>query len=68
MRVSHDVALLDLAVLAKQASHLLLGEAGVDARYEQVGAWVAGAILIFILSMGAALGGWATVSFVSLQS
>jgi hypothetical protein len=41
----------------------------VDARHEQVGAWVAGArVLVVVLAMGTAVGGRATVSFVSLQS
>jgi hypothetical protein len=61
VRILHDVALLDLSILAKQTSNLLLGEAGVDARHEQVGAWVAGArVLVVVLAMGTAVGGRAT--------
>ena len=45
MRVAHDVALLDLAVLLEQTSDLLLAQAGVDASDEEVGAGVAAAIL-----------------------
>lgn len=38
--VAHDVALLDLSVLLKQAGDLLFSEAWVDAGDEEVGSWV----------------------------
>lgn len=38
VRVAHDVALLDLAVLLEEARNLLLRERRVNTRDEQVGA------------------------------
>lgn len=55
VRVAHDVALLDLAVLLKETCDLLLAERGVDAGDEQVGARVAALVVLL-----PALWGWAT--------
>jgi hypothetical protein len=46
MRVTHDVALLYLAIFLEEARNLVLGEAGVDAGYEEVRAWVAAAVVV----------------------
>lgn len=45
VRVTHDVALLHLAILLEQALDLLLAEARVDASYEEIGAWVAAVVV-----------------------
>jgi hypothetical protein len=55
--IAHDVALLDLAVLLEQARNLLLGERGVDAGDEEVGALVAALILLLARNRG-----WTTAS------
>jgi hypothetical protein len=46
VRVAHDVALLDLAVLLEQTCDLLLAQAGMDAGDKEVGALVAAAVCI----------------------
>jgi hypothetical protein len=46
VRVAHDVALLDLAVLLEETRNLFFAERGVDARDEQVGARVAALVLV----------------------
>ena len=61
--ILHDIALLDFSVLAEKTSYLLLGQAGVDAGDEQVGAGIAGAFVLIVL---AALWRWTTASYVSL--
>jgi hypothetical protein len=38
VRITHDVALLHLAILLKETRHFLFRERGVDARDEEVGA------------------------------
>jgi hypothetical protein len=59
VRVAHDVALLDLAILLEETGDLFLGERGVDARHEQVGARVATTRLVIFLV--ARSWGWAAV-------
>ena len=44
--VLHDLALLNLAILLKKARNLCLGESGVNASDEEVGARVDGSIVI----------------------
>ena len=56
MRITHDLALLNLAVFFKKPSYLGLGEAGVDARDEEVGAGVDGTVIITALRSGIILG------------
>jgi len=46
VRVTHDVALLDLSVLFKETRHLLFTERGMDTGDEEVGAGVAAALVI----------------------
>lgn len=48
--IAHDVALLDLAVLLEQPRDVLLGERGVNARHEQVGARVARAGVVVVVA------------------
>lgn len=48
MRVAHDVALLDLAILLEQTCDLILGQGGVDASDEEVGALVAALLRLTI--------------------
>jgi hypothetical protein len=38
VRVAHDVAVLDVAILLEETCDLLLAERGVNARDEEVGA------------------------------
>ena len=45
MRITHDLALLDLAVFLEEARNLSLAQLGVDASDEQVGARVDGTIV-----------------------
>lgn len=45
VRVAHDVALLDLAILLEQTCDFLLAQTGMDTGDEEVGARVAAAIL-----------------------
>ena len=49
--VKHDLALLDVAILLKEASNLLLGETRVDTGHKEVGSGVDGSII----------SGWATI-------
>jgi hypothetical protein len=49
VRIAHDVALLNLAVLLKKTRHLFLGKRRVDAGDKQVGTRVAGALFILLL-------------------
>jgi hypothetical protein len=75
VRITHNVALLDLAILLEQTCHLLLGETRVDAGHEEVGAWVAGTRIVRVLvlatttttssSSSSRLGWRATVDMVS---
>lgn len=50
--VTHDVALLHLTILLEQAADLLLRQAGVNARHEEVRARVA-AVVVLIASASA---------------
>jgi hypothetical protein len=78
VRITHDVALLDLAILLKQTCHLLLGETRVNAGHEEVGAWVTGTRIVRVLilattttassSTSSRLGWRATVDVVSKGS
>jgi hypothetical protein len=56
VRIAHNVALLDLAILLEQTRDLFLGERRVDAGDEEVGALVAALILLLARSWG-----WTTV-------
>jgi hypothetical protein len=49
VRVAHNVTLLDLAILLEETGDLLLGERGMDASDEEVGARVAAAWVVVIL-------------------
>jgi hypothetical protein len=46
VRVAHDVALLNLAILFKETRNLFLGERRMNARDEEVGTFVAAFILL----------------------
>lgn len=46
VRITHDVALLHLTVLLKQAGDLFLGQAGVDASHEEIGAGIAAIVVV----------------------
>ena len=46
--VAHDVALLNFTILLEEACDLVLGQAGVDASDEEVGALVAALILLTV--------------------
>jgi hypothetical protein len=59
VRIAHDVALLNLAVLLKKTRHLFLSKRRVDAGDEQVGTRVTGAL--FILFFVARSWGWTTM-------
>lgn len=59
VRVAHDAAGLDVAVLFKQTADLILGQTGVNTSDEKVGTRVDGLLFIFFGSAG--LGGRATV-------
>lgn len=50
MRVAHDVALFDLAVLLEETRDLILAEGGMNARDEEVGARVAAVIIIVVVA------------------
>lgn len=54
VRVTHDVALLDFAILLKQTRNLLLGQRRMDTRHKEVGARVAAAwvVIFFVASWG----------------
>ena len=54
--VTHDLALLDLAVLLKEARNLLLGQTGMNAGDEQVRSGVDGTIIITALAAAIVLG------------
>ena len=54
VRVTHNVALLDLAILIEQTCDLLLGEARVNAGHEKVGTWVAGTRIVGVLVLAGA--------------
>lgn len=59
MRVAHDLALLDVAVLGEESGDFILAELGVDAGDEQVGARVDGTLAVpgattVVLGWGAA--------------
>jgi len=49
--ILHDLALLDLAVLLKEAADLGLLEARVDAGDEEVGAGVDGALIVLVAAI-----------------
>lgn len=55
VRVAHDLALLDITVLLEHASDLLLGQTGVDAGDEEVGARVDGAVIVTVATSGTSL-------------
>jgi hypothetical protein len=46
VRIKHDLALLNIAILLKETSHLRLSETGVDASNKQVGAWVDSTVIL----------------------
>lgn len=46
--VAHDLALLDGSVLSEQTGDLILGQAGVDAGDEEVGARVDSAVIVAV--------------------
>lgn len=48
MGVSHDLALLDIAILLKHLGDFCLAQTGVDASDKEVGAWVDGTVVIAI--------------------
>jgi hypothetical protein len=54
VRITHDVALLDLAVLFEETCDLFLSERGVDASDEEVRARVAALVIIVASSWGRA--------------
>lgn len=54
--VAHDAAGLDFTVLDEETTNLVLGEAGVDAGDEEVGARVDGLLFVLLVG-GAGLGG-----------
>jgi hypothetical protein len=57
VRVEHDGAVLDIAVLLKETRNVGLGQTRMDTSHEKVGAGVLGALLLFFLNeMGLAEG------------
>jgi hypothetical protein len=54
VRIAHDAASLDITVLLEQATDLLLGQAGVDAGNEKVGARVGSFFLVLTDLLGGA--------------
>lgn len=60
VRVAHDVALFNLAILFKEARDFLFGERGVNACYKEVGARVTAVVILVARSWG-----WATASQIS---
>lgn len=60
--VAHDVALLDLSVLLKQARDLVFGQAWVDTSDEQVGSWVDGLAVAIAATAAAVLLSWSLVT------
>lgn len=65
VRIAHDVALLDLAILLEEASNLFFGQGGVDASDEQVGSLIAALLRLDVARLGRratvqVLAGWAS--------
>lgn len=58
VRVAHDAASLDITVLLKETTDLVLGQTRVDASDEEVGARVCSLLLIFVVATR--LGWWRT--------
>lgn len=56
MRVTHDVALLHLAIFLEEAADLFLGESGVDAGDEEVGARVHSVVVASVRWRAASIG------------
>ena len=54
VRVAHDAASFDIAVLLEQAADLLLGQAGVDTGDEKVGTRVGGFFFVLTDLLGSA--------------
>lgn len=54
VRIAHDAAGLDIAVLLEQAADLLLGQTGVNAGNEKVGARVGGFFFVLTDLLGGA--------------
>jgi hypothetical protein len=54
VRIAHDAAGFDIAVLLEQAADLLLGQTGVDASNEKVGARVGSFFLVLTDLLGGA--------------
>jgi hypothetical protein len=52
VRIAHDVALLDLAILLEETSNLFFGQRGVDTSDEQVGSLVAALLLLDVARLG----------------
>jgi hypothetical protein len=52
VRIAHDVALLYLAVLLEETRDFFLGERGMDAGDEEVGARVAAVVIVIARSWG----------------
>jgi hypothetical protein len=50
VRVTHDVALLDVAILLEQTSDFVLSEAGMNAGHEEVRAGVARVVVLALLT------------------
>jgi len=50
VRVAHDIALLDVAILLEQTSDLILGKAGMDSGDEEVRAGVARVVVLTLLA------------------
>lgn len=54
VRVAHDAASVDIAVLLEKTADLLLGQTGVDAGNEKVGARVGGFFFVLTDLLGSA--------------
>jgi len=57
MRIKHNLALLDITIFFKEASHFGFRQTWVNSSHEEVGAWVDGTI---ILRRTTVVLGWAT--------
>ena len=73
VRVAHDVALLDLAILLEEASNLFFGQRGVDTSDEQVGALVAALLRLDVARLGRratvhVLAGWAVAGSLGVHT